>query len=410
MNDAMNGTRAEATVRREPAARIGVLFGLVMATCLGSFGQITMATLSGIMGAKLSTVPELATLPVTAGIVGVAVGAWPLALLRKRFGNRLVFTCALLWAATGAILAGWSISAGSFAGFCAGCFMMGNNMSTVAQYRFVATELVPLRLAGRAVSAVMVGTLAAAVIAPWFALRNRGVMEADFAGSFVTLAAVFLVAAVLIASLPLGNVRAKTVRDSGIGPAGKILSDPNIQLAMVAAAAGYGVMSLIMTATPISMHVMDGHSAEVTADTIRAHILAMFVPSLFTGWLVVKLGLRRMLWLGALAQLVCVGIATSGHDVWNYQVSLVLLGVGWNLLFTGGTTLIATLCPDRDAARIQGINDFVVFGTMAVASLSAGGLLQVVGWFWTNVAALILIVLIVVMMLRSRLPTRARIV
>jgi len=110
-----------------------------------------------------------------------------------------------------------------------------------------------------------------------------------------------------------------------------------------------------------------------------------------------------MLWIGALAQLICVGIAVSGHEVWHYRASLVLLGVGWNLLFIGGTTLIATLCTDRDAPRIQGINDGVVFGSMALASLSAGGLLQTVGWFWTNVAALVLVVLIGVMMLRSRL-------
>jgi len=403
MNVHRAGAMATNSAIQDQAARFGVLFWLVVATCLGSFGQITMATLSGIMGAKLSSVPELATLPVTVGIVGVAIGAWPLALLRQRFGNRLVFTGALLWAAVGALVAGWSISNHSFIGFSIGCFMMGNNMSTVAQYRFVATELVPLRLAGRAVSAVMVGTLAAAIIAPWFALRNRGLLEADFAGSFGTLAAVFLAAAIVVAFLPLGGLREKDVRDSGSDSVREALRDPNIQLAMVAAAAGYAVMSLIMTATPISMHVMDGHSAEVTAGTIRAHILAMFVPSLFTGWLVAKLGLRRMLWLGAATQLLCIGIAASGHEVWHYRASLVLLGVGWNLLFIGGTTLIATMCTDQDAPRIQGINDGVVFGAMAMASLSAGGLLQTVGWFWTNIAALLLIVLIVTMMLRSRL-------
>ena len=145
--------------------RFGVLFWLIVAACLGSFGQITMATLAGIMGAKLSPLPELATLPVTAGIVGVFVAAWPLALARKRFGDRTVFSLVLVWAALGGLVCAASIEAGSFVGFLCGGFMLGNNMAMVAQFRFAASGLVPVEYISRAVSATMVAALIAALIA-----------------------------------------------------------------------------------------------------------------------------------------------------------------------------------------------------------------------------------------------------
>lgn len=382
--------------------RYGALTGLVVVTCLGSFGQITMATLAGIMGSRLSPAPELATLPVTVGIIGIAAASWPLALARKRFGDRLVFAAVLLWAALGGIIQAAAISEGSFVVFLCGCFMLGNNMAMVAQYRFAATELVPYSYISRAVSFIMVGTLLAALIAPSVALLNRNLFEIDFAGSFAALSGVFIIAAILVAFLPLATsvkFRDKQATASSIST---LLADKDIQLAIVAAAAGYGVMSLIMTATPISMHVMNGHSVEATAGTIRLHILAMFTPSLFSGWLIAKLGLRRMLWTGILLQFTCIVIAIGGNDVWHYRAALIMLGIGWNLLYVGGTTLLARRIHGSEGVRMQGINEFVVFGTMALSSLSAGGLLYSVGWEWTNLAALALLMLIVISLLRSR--------
>jgi len=383
--------------------RLGVLFWLAVAQCLGSFGQVTMATLSGIVGSTLTAVPELATLPVTAGIVGIAAGAWPLAQARRRFGNRLVFSFALVWAAGGAALASWAISNQSFAGFCAGCFMMGNNMASVAQYRFAVNDLVPPQQISRAISAVMVGTLAAALISPWLALQYRGFLTVDFAGSYAVLIAVYLINAALVASLPI-NTRNKHLDTGSTNPVIKSLRNRDVQLAMVAAAAGYGVMSLIMTATPISMHVVNQLSAEVTAGTIRGHILAMFVPSLVSGWLIARLGIRRMLWIGLIAEVLCVMIAVNGQHEWNYRAALIALGIGWNFLFIGGTTLLSLSCDPREALRMQGINDMVVFCTMALSSLSAGFLLQLGGWVWINLSALLLLALISIMLIRARKP------
>ena len=386
----------------DQSVRYAILFSLIVTTCLGSFGQITMATLAGIVGANLSAMPQLATLPVVTGIIGVSIAAWPMAMARKRFGDRIVFTFGLLWAAGGSALAAWSIIQSSFIGFCCGCFFMGNNMSLVAQYRFTAAALVPSQYVSRAVSGLMTGTLVAAVIAPWFALRNRFWLDVEFAGSFAMLAVLSSVTALMMALLPLPSTQSDTNQQHSRIPISGLLRNRQLQLAIVSGAAGYAVMTLIMTATPISMHVMEGHSAEATANTIRMHILAMFAPSLISGWLIAKLGVRLMLWVGVVLQAVCVGIAASGHAEWQYQAALIALGAGWNLLFIGGTTLIATASDPAEGPRLQGLNDLVVFGAMAFSALLAGALLQNVGWVWTNLLGAALLVLIPVALLRSR--------
>ena len=180
------------------------------------------------------------------------------------------------------------------------------------------------------------------------------------------------------------------------------LARPQVRLAIVCAAMGYGVMSLVMTATPISMHVMDQHSVEATAGVIRGHLLAMFTPSLVSGWLIARLGLRRMLWFGVWLNLACIALAVSGQEVWQYRLALIALGVGWNFLFVGGTTMLATVCDRQDGRRVQGVNDFLMFATMAAASLSAGALLDGVGWVWMNVFAAALLAPVAVGLLRSR--------
>lgn len=394
-----NPSTAQPVARSQP--RLGALFGLGVAQCLGSFGQITMATLSGIVGSTLAPSAELATLPVTTGILGIAMATWPLARLRQRHGSRAMFGSGCIWAACGAALAAMSITAGSFIGFCMGTFMMGNNMAVMAQYRFAAAELVPGGRVGRAISTVMVGTLVAAIAAPWIALEYRDLFDIDFAGSFAVLVVIFVVTAALVTALPLHDAGGEFRLSRASPPLGETLKRPAVQLAVVAAAGGFGVMSLIMTATPISMHVLDEYSAATTADVIRVHILAMFAPSLISGWLVEKLGIARMMWLGVALQVACIGIAASGAEVWQYRAALIALGAGWNFLFVAGTTLLMLACKAEEKAKMQGFNDLVMFGTMGVASLSAGGLLYSLGWQWTNLTTLVLLCLIAAAIVRA---------
>jgi len=384
--------------------QITTLLGLGVAQALGSTGQIMMATLSALVGSALAPSPPLATLPVTAGILGVALATLPAAALVRRHGRRLVFSLSMVWGAVGLSLATSSIHMNSFIGFCVGCFMIGNNMGVTAQYRFAAAELVPNALVSRVVAGLMLSTLTAAIITPWIALRFRGLLAVEFSGSFAVLPPLHLLAAVVISLLPFDGAPAGSARAVDAPTLGQILARPTVRLAIACAAVGYGIMSLLMTATPISMHVIDQHSLEATAGVIRGHLLAMFAPSLVSGWLIARLGLNRMLWVGALLMVACIALAMSGHSVWQYRFALIALGVGWNFLFIGGTTLLTTSCAPQEGRRVQGINDFIMFTTMAAASLSAGALLDGVGWLWTNLIALALLTPVVVGLVRSRVP------
>lgn len=409
--------RAAATHRRMPdpiaisrtdtstsltGRQIYIVLGLAAAQCLGSAGQILMATFSAIVGATLSPTPQLATLPVTAGILGVALATLPAAASIRRYGRGPVFVGASFIGAAGAASAATAIHFGSFSGFCISCFVMGANVAVIAQYRFAVTEIVPTAMIGRAISALMLGTLLAAIAAPSIAMQTRSLLTVDFSGSYAALPLLYLAAAAILVVIPLGRPQKNVDRPIETPPVGQILARRPVQLAIVSAAVSYGAMSLIMTATPISMHVIDLHSISATANTIRGHLLAMFVPSLFSGWLISRLGITRMLWIGIFLIVACIALSVSGQEIWHYRYALIALGIGWNFLFISGTTLLATECTDDEVLRVQGINDFVMFATMAIASLSAGALLDSVGWAWTNLAALMLLMLAVVALIRNK--------
>ena len=183
-----------------------------------------------------------------------------------------------------------------------------------------------------------------------------------------------------MAVFPVGELEKTTVR--------QIARQPAFVLAVMAAAIGYGTMALIMTATPLSMHVVDGHSIEQTALVIQGHVLAMYLPSLLSGWLVARLGVQRMMLTGAACEALCIGLAAAGHAVPHYGVALVLLGVGWNLLFVAGTTELTRAYRPAERFRVQAVNDFLMFGVMAAASLLAGLLITAVGWQVMNLLAL----------------------
>jgi len=379
-----------------------VLVGLTVAQLLSAAGQMTMVTLAGIVGAALAPAPQLATLPVAAGVVGLAVAAMPTALLIRRFGRRMVFTAMSVWSAAGATVSAIAIDKGSFAAFSLGVFMLGNNMAAMAQYRFAVADSVPPDMISRAVSTLMLGTLVAALVAPWLALESRHWLATEFAGSFMVLIIPFLIVAILIPWLPLAAAHTTTGEPQAAGSFRGVLAQRDIQLAIVAVAIGYGVMSLSMTATPISMHVIDGFSVATTANVIRAHMLAMYLPSFISGWLIARLGITRSLWLGLLLEGGSVVVAMIGQAEWNYLAGLILLGAGWNFLFVGGTTLLAKACMDSFKYRVQGFNEVVIFSTMAAGSLVAGPLLSGLGWVGTNICAGSLLVLLVIAIRRAK--------
>jgi MFS family permease len=304
-------------------------------------------------------------------------------------------------AAGAALLYAASIARGSYAGLCVAGFLTGTTMSFVQQYRFAATEYLEPGNAGRAVATVMLGTLAAAIAGPLLGelARNLGGWP-EFTGSFVVLALLCLVSAAILATLAPVPVAAANASGGG-RPLGEILRQPDYRLAVFAGLVSYAAMSFIMTATPISMHVHDGFSGGATSSVITAHLLGMYLPSLATPLIVRALGVRGMMLLGAVIMCACVAIgALLGHSLLHYFTALVLLGLGWNLLFVASTTLLTRTYSGSERFRAQGFNDLAVFGSQAVASLLAGVAIETLGWATLNVVTLPLLLIVLAAALR----------
>lgn len=368
---------------------------LTLAQALAACGTIVLVTFGGIVGTRIAPTPVLATLPLSLSIVGLASMSLPAAMLMQRVGRRPAFIGSAIIAAIAAVLAALSVATENFPLFCLAGFLIGSNMAFVQQYRFAAIEFVDTSLAGKAVATVMIGTLVAAVVGPTLGGLAGDISEMpQYTVSFLILSALCLLAALVLTRLPASiprHQRGDAGRDRGIK---EIISDPGYRLAVLGGLSSYAVMSFIMTATPLSMHVHDGFSTTETTAVITGHLLGMYLPSLATPWLVAKLGIRRMMSAGIVANVICIVIAAfAGHHFLHYFSALVLLGIGWNLMFVAATTLLSTTYSSGERFRAQGFNDFAVFGSQAVASLLAGVAIETLGWKWLNLVSLPLLVL-----------------
>jgi MFS family permease len=314
----------------------------------------------------------------------------PAALLMGRIGRRAGFMIGAGLGATGATVAATAITVESFGLFCAATFVMGAAGAFAQQYRFAAAESVDASHAGRAISFVMLGGIAAGVLGPEIGRLGRSLLSAEFSGAFVLAALVQTTVVVLIAAIrpPPSAARVATAREvSTIA----LFRRPSLMLAAAGGAVAYASMSFLMTATPISMHVVDGHSLDDTARVIQGHVVAMYAPSLITGFLIDRLGVRRMMAGGTAILLACTAVSGTSHAVPAYWLGLVLLGVGWNLLFVGATVLLTQSYAPHERFRAQAINDLGVFGTQAVASLASGAMLHQIGWRAMNVTAAVIV-------------------
>ena len=368
---------------------------LTLAQGLAACGTIILVSFAGIIGTHIAPSPALATLPLSLSVLGVASMSLPAALLMQRIGRKPAFVVSALIASLAALGCARAIDTSNFALLCATAFFIGGNMAFVQQYRFAAMELVPANEAGRAASTVMIGTLGAAMLGPTvgeFAKDLGGWTE--YTGSFVVLSGLCVLAALVLSRIPLARPSGgaeppstKRFRD--------FLRTPGYRLAVFAGLSSYAVMSFIMTATPLSMHVHDGYSTGETTAVITAHLLGMYLPSLATPWFVSKLGVRGMMLAGVAINVVCVIIcAFVGRHFLHYFSALLLLGVGWNMLFVGATTLLSSTYSESERFRAQGFNDFMVFGSQALASLSAGVAIETLGWETLNLVTLPLLILV----------------
>ncbi|HLD94320.1 MAG TPA: MFS transporter [Anaerolineales bacterium] len=383
------------------------VFLLALGQALGMAGPGTVVLLGGIIGADLAPNPSLATLPASLGIVSMALMSIPGALLMRAIGRKRGFILGNLIAASGALLAAFAITQQSFVLFCVAIILVGQNGAFILQYRFAAAESVESAYAGRAISLVLVGGILAGYLGPEIAQRAQSWLPTQYTGSFVALAILYGFA-ILIITL-MRDIRAPKLDGE---PKGRQLSalarQPTFQVAVLAGVVSYGLMNFVMTATPIHMH-STGFGLQETAWVIQSHIVAMYLPSLVSGFLVERLGTLRIMLAGTLLMLGTNVVAMLGIDLNNYWVALVLLGLGWNLLFVGGTVLLTTTYRPEERFKSQAANDFTIFTMQAVSSFSAGAVLSSAGWAIINWFALsVLLVAGIIFLMQRRQIACAR--
>jgi MFS family permease len=351
---------------------------------------MVVVLMGGVVSADMAPSPAWATAPVSIAVVALALTTIPASLLMRRWGRRAGFLTGAAIGVLGGCVAAGGVVAAHFPLFCLGATLLGSSMAFTQQYRFAAAECAPVERASRAISYILIGSLCAAVIGPQVALAGRHWIEgAEYAGSFLAVSCLYVVALGVLSRVriaPAASTQAQPhAADAGFRP------DATFRTAVFASVVAYAVMSFIMTAAPMNMHVMDHHSMEVATWVIQSHVLAMFLPSLVTGRIVERFGERAVMLWGGVLMAACVAVNMSGHQVMHYWWGLVLLGVGWNLLFVAGTTLLTRSCHGPGRYRAQAINDFTVFGSQACASLLAGLAVHQLGWTLLNVATIPLI-------------------
>lgn len=353
--------------------RLMVAYSLMMA------GTSMMVLIAGIIGVRFAPGEGWATLPIAFVVIGVAASTLPTGRCFARWGRRRVFVAYGLLALSSALLGAYSLASWSFPLFCLSALMMGWSGAATHQYRFAALEHVPSRLAPKATSVLLLGGILGAFIGPELAVAGRDLLETPFSGSFLLLAVSYALGAALVSLTPDSEVEEELHEAADRTLAG-IFRSPVVILAVSSAALAYGVMSFLMTATPISMHEHAGHGLVDTKRVIQAHIVAMYLPSLVFAWLLAKLGFRKILAAGFAALAITLLVAIADTALLNYWLAMVILGVGWNLLFLGGTNLLVYGYRSSERYRVQAANDFLVFTVQATVSLSSGWALYRIGW------------------------------
>ena len=372
---------------------------LVAAQSLGGASPPIIISLGGLVGQMLSSTPTAATLPVSLYQLGLALATLPVAWLIQRLGRRMAYVLGALMGVFSGLVAATGIAQSNFTLFCLGTALAGFYGACVQNYRFAATDAVgdPARQAS-AISRVMVGGLIAAIIGPQVVIWTRDALPATpFAGSFYSQAALALLALPLLLALRLPPATSAAVAGEA-RPLGEIARTPQFIVAVVAGVISYGLMAFLMTAAPMAM-VGCGHSVGEAALGIQWHVLAMFAPSFFTGRLIARFGKRAITGLG-LALIAASGVlALAGLNLTHFWGALVLLGVGWNFGFIGATALLTECYRPSERAKVQALNDFLVFGTVAVASFGSGQLLHRVGWAGINTGMLPMVAAVLALLL-----------
>ena len=356
---------------------------LAIAQALYGSGTIIIFTLGALAGQMLATNKALATLPITSFVMGTMISTFPASLHMRRVGRRIGFQTGAAFGLTGTLLAAWAIITGSFWLFCAAMMLTGGYQAFSQFYRFAAADTASEAFRPKAISLVLAGGIIAAITGPWIAIHSKDLLAPiNFAGAFLAAAGLALTNMLSLSFLSIPLIRDEHAH---LTPRSlpEIVRQPRFLVAVFSAMVSYAVMNFVMTATPLAV-VGCGLEVSDAAFVIQWHVLAMFGPSFFTGSLINRFGVERVISAGLLLLAGCGLVALTGVEIERFWFALVLLGLGWNFGFVGATTMVTSCYRPEERAKAQGINDLMVFGSVATASLTSGLIYQLLGWNSVN--------------------------
>jgi MFS family permease len=361
----------------------------LLALCQGLFltNNVTFIAINGLVGLSMAPYGWMATLPVMGYVVGGALATPLVAATQARFGRRTSFQIGLAVAVASALAGAWAVAHHQFWCLVAATVVAGYYSANGQLYRFAAAELALPAFREKAVSLVLAGGLIGAIAGPNLAARTRTLTEVPFIGAYLVLGGVGLLAMALMACTRFPAHQAPSTSTVPGRSLAEIASQPAFLVACLGAAMGYGVMNLLMAATPLAMQQC-GLGFDDAAFVLEWHVIGMFAPGFFTGHLIKRFGTLPIMATGVVLNLLCIAIALSGVELQQFVASLFLLGVGWNFLFTGSTTLALTAYRPEEKDRAQAAINFCVFAVMALSSLASGALVVTRGWAWLNLGSL----------------------
>ncbi len=366
---------------------------LMLTLCQGLFlvNNVTFIAINGLVGLRLAPSAWMATLPLVGYVVGGALFTGLVARNQRAWGRRRAFQVGLAVAVASSALCAYAAWSANFWLLVSATLLAGYYNATAGLYRFAATEIVEPAFRERAISWVLAGGILGAVVGPNLASGTRELLSVPFAGAYAALVGVALLSLAVMSFIEFPPLPVPSAARPG-RPLSEIVRQPVFIVAVMSCALGYGVMNLLMAATPIAM-AQCSHPFESTALVLEWHVLGMFVPSFFTGSLIRRFGVIRVMAAGVALCVACIAVALSGVEVMRFLLALLALGVGWNFLYVGGTTLFTQAYRPEEKTQAQAAMDFCVFSTMAITSFGSGALITTQGWNWLNVGSLVPVIL-----------------
>lgn len=367
---------------------------LLLALCQAAFvsTQTLTATVGSLAGHALAQNKALATVPSAALVIGTALGTIPASLLMRRIGRQFGFIVGAVGAVAGGLIAASALLLGSLPVLAAGSVVMGGAAAFAQLYRFAAAETSSPESRSRAISFVVAGGLVAGFVGPMLARATKDLFVPEYLGAYACVPLLGAVSVSLLLGLRMPAMRTEARADGQGRPIGAIVRQPTFVVAVLSQMTGQGMMNLLMTGTPLAM-MAHHHGFADTAFVIQWHVVGMFLPGFFTGILVQRWGERAVIRVGVILNVLAVAVAAMDVAVANFWLALTLNGVGWNFMFVAGSSLVTKTYVPAERSRAQATNDFLVFGTAAVSSLSAGQVLHHHGWYLVLATAVIMLII-----------------